>query len=214
VLGALTVQHSKSAAFDQDAVTVLQTMADQVAVALDNAAMFAQTQTALEAERRAYGEISREAWAQMLQARPDIGYVCGAQGIRAVEGQWRSELAQAAASGQIVHENGPVLAIPITIRDHVAGAIRLRKPDGALAWTGDEISLMEMLTERLGVALESARLYQDTQRRQARERAISAATSRMREPLELDAVLRTAVSEIRDALDLDELVVRLGSVHQ
>jgi hypothetical protein len=66
----------------------------------------------------------------------------------------------------------------------------------------------------MGVMADGLRLLDDTQRRQARQQAISAATSRMREPVELDAVLRAAVSEIRDALDLDELVIRLGSADE
>ena len=37
VLGALTVQDTQPGAFDRDTIAVLQTMADQVAVALDNA---------------------------------------------------------------------------------------------------------------------------------------------------------------------------------
>jgi GAF domain-containing protein len=49
VLGALSVQSTKGAAFDQDTIVVLQTMADQVAVAVDNARLFAAAQEALEA---------------------------------------------------------------------------------------------------------------------------------------------------------------------
>jgi PAS domain S-box-containing protein len=51
VIGALTVQSEKRAAFSDEDITLLQTMADQMANALQNARLFAQTQEALaEAE--------------------------------------------------------------------------------------------------------------------------------------------------------------------
>ena len=40
VLGALTVQSNETSAFDQDTITALQTMADQVAIGLENARLF------------------------------------------------------------------------------------------------------------------------------------------------------------------------------
>jgi GAF domain-containing protein/HAMP domain-containing protein len=210
VLGALTVQSSEEAAFDQDTIVVLQTMADQVAVALDNADLFTQSQAALEAERRAYGEISREAWAQMVRTRPDLGYLCNPQGIHAVESQLRPEMVQASQAGQAVQADGPTVAIPIKVRDHVAGVVRLRKSDDAGEWTAEEVALMETLTDQLGVALESARHYQDTQRRAARERLTSQVTARIRETLDMETVLKTAVQEVRQALGLPEVVIRLA----
>jgi GAF domain-containing protein/HAMP domain-containing protein len=211
VLGALTVQSSEESAFDQDTIITLQTMADQVAVALDNAAMFAQSQMALEAERRAYGESSREAWAQMFRTRPDLGYLCNPQGIHVVESQWRPAMVQASQSGQTVQDEGPTVAIPITIRDHIAGVVRLRKPDDAGEWTAEEIGLMETLAEQLGVALEEARLFGESQRRAAREQMMSEVSARIRETLDVETVLKTAAQELRQSLRLPEVTIRLGT---
>jgi hypothetical protein len=68
---------------------------------------------------------------------------------------------------------------------------------------------METVIERLGVTLDGARLYRETQITAARERTIAEATTEMREPLELEDVLQTAVREIRSVLDLDELVLKM-----
>jgi hypothetical protein len=63
----------------------------------------------------------------------------------------------------------------------------------------------------LNIALESARLHQDTQRRAIRERLISEVTGRMRQTLDVETVLKTAVDEIYQAMDLSELVIRMTS---
>ena len=59
------------------------------------------------------------------------------------------------------------------------------------------------------MALESARLYQDTQFLAEQERLISDITSKMRESLDIETVLKTAVREIRSAMDIPKVTVRL-----
>ena len=56
VLGALSLQSDRPGAFDPDTVTILQTVADQLAFAVDNVRLLASSQQALEAARRAYAE--------------------------------------------------------------------------------------------------------------------------------------------------------------
>ncbi|MBU0492649.1 MAG: GAF domain-containing protein [Chloroflexi bacterium] len=211
VLGALTVQSDHSDAFDPSTIAVLQTMADQVAVALDNARLFAESQQALEAERLAYGQITHEAWSRMTQKQSDLSYLCDIEGLHPVRDQWRIEMVQASQESQTMQPDGATLVIPVRVREHVVGAIRLRKPDGAVGWTAEEIGLMETLTDQLGVALEGARLYQDSQRRAARERLTTEITNRMRETLDMDTVLQTAIREMGQALGIPRITVRLGS---
>ena len=51
-LGALTIQSTSPAAFSGDDIAVLQTMADQLAIAIDNANLIAEAQARAERERR------------------------------------------------------------------------------------------------------------------------------------------------------------------
>jgi GAF domain-containing protein len=69
--------------------------------------------------------------------------------------------------------------------------------------------LLESLVDQLGVALENARLYEDTQRRAAREKLVSELTAQMRESLNVEVVLRTATQEIYNTLELSEVEVRM-----
>jgi GAF domain-containing protein len=210
VIGALTVQSDRPEVFDADTITVLQAMADQVAVALDNAQLFAASQEALEAERRAYGAVSHQAWRQMVRAEAELRYVCDSRGtVRLTPGQRQPEMVQAAQEGHTVQIGQSALVMPLKVRDQVLGVIRLRKRDEAGAWTEDEVRLTETITEELGLALEGARLYQDTQRRAARERLTGEITARMRETLDMDAVLQTAICEIGEALGIAEVEVRM-----
>ena len=213
VVGALTVQSDRPAAFDQEIVAVFQTMADQVAVALENARLFAESQAALEAAGRAYGEMSHEAWIELLQARPDIGYRSGEKGVAPVEGAWQPAMEQALLEGVIVRSDGDdenaALAVPIKVRGEVIGVLGTHKPAEGDDWTEGELLLLETLADQLGEALEGARLYRDTQRRAARERLIGSVATRIREVLDMETMLKTAVDVIRTQLDLPEVAVHL-----
>jgi len=214
VVGALTVQSNRPGAFDEAAIAVLQTMADQVAVALDNARLLTESQAALEAERRAYGKVSREAWERLLRARPNLGQRYDPQSILPPDGRWREEMRLAMQEGETVLDKGKpsvTLATPIKVRGHVIGVIDAHKPNDADEWTPEQITLLETLTGQLGVALESARLYQDTQRRAARERLTREITDKMRRATDVDGIVQTVVDELFNVLGASRTFARLGA---
>ncbi len=217
VLGALTIQHDEANAFDDDTIAVLQTMADQVAIALDNARLFSESQTALETSRRAYSELRRDAWIELLRTQPDMGYRSRAGSVTPATDVWRSDMEQAVQEKRTVKGDGAddgeklALAVPIKVRDDVIGILDTYKPTTSGEWTAEEIAVLETLGNQLGEALESARLYQDTQRRAARERLTSEITDKMRRATSIEDIVRTAVDELFGTMGTSRAFVRLGS---
>jgi len=216
VFGAISVQSDQPAAFDQDTLLVLQTMADQVAVALDNAYLFAEAEASLQAARRATAEMSREGWAELLRARRDLGYHSDERGILEADESWRPEALAALQSGRTVLGGGrqdggsgtaasdpQSLAVPIKVAGKVIGVVSSRKPDRVGTWSTEEIETLESLVEQMAVSLESARLYQETQTRAAREQMVAEITSRLRASLDPDTILRTTVQELGRVLQAE-----------
>lgn len=228
VIGALSVQSDRPGAFDPDTVAALQTIADQVAVAVDNARLFAETQEALETMGRAYGEATQRAWGQMLGTRADWGYAFAHHAIAPVDTAWQSEMLQAVRSGQTVlgepghpepregekeregSSGGSTVAIPLKVREQVIGALGFAK-DAGQTWSPAESALLERLVQQMGSALESAQFFQETQRRAAREQAIRQVTERMRSAVNVEAILQNTATELARALGAPRAYVRLGT---
>ena len=206
VIGVLDVQSAEPEAFTQEDVTVLQTLADQVATAINNARLFRQVEESVEAERRAYGELAGQAWAKLIHARTDLGFVSDRQATAPAGEVWKPEMQAALESGQVTQGDAATVAIPIKVRDRVIGVIDGRKRDGSGRWTQEEISLMQTLAEQSAVALESARLYQDSQRRAARERILRQVTARVRSSTDPETVLRSLLREVGTVLNRDTFV--------
>jgi GAF domain-containing protein len=210
VIGALDVQSTRVDAFDEESVGILQALADQIAVAINNARLFQQVEERAQTERRIYGELSQEGWRNLLQAEPNLAFLSHSEGIVAAQDMWRPEMHLALQTGRIAtNDEGNTVAIPIKARGQVIGVIDGRKPANTGTWTAEEIEMLEELTDRLNVNLESARLYRESQRRAVREEMVGRITARMRETLDIETVMETAAKEISEALGLLALDVRL-----
>jgi GAF domain-containing protein len=212
IIGVLNVQSAQPQAFRREDVAVLQTLADQVAMAISNAQLFQQAQESLAAERQVAAQLAQQTWQDLLRAQRALGVVRNKNGLAALamaDDVQRPEMEIARRTGQATldESSGASLAVPVKVRDHVVGVIDARKPEGA--WTQEEIALVETLTDQLGVALDSARLYQDTQLRAARERLIGEVAAHMHERLDVEAVLKTAAQEIGKRLGLNDIAIQL-----
>jgi GAF domain-containing protein len=211
IIGVLDVQSTEARAFAEQDVVILQALADQVAIAISNARLVEQAQQVAEVERRAYGALTGEAWESLLRTSQALGFYSTEQTTAPAGDLWQPEMKAALQTGGTVQDarNTRRLAVPVKVRDEVIGVIDFAKPGEGGAWTTEEIALVESLTGQLGIALDSARLYQDTQRAAARERVIGQVAGRIRETLDMEAMLRTAAEQMRQALALEDLVVRL-----
>ena len=106
------------------------------------------------------------------------------------------------------------LVAPLTLRGQVVGALGIHDESETRQWTDDEIAIVEAIIERVTLAADNLRLLDETQRRAAREQLTAEMASRIRETLDVDNILQTAAREIRDALQLHDVLVRLESPKQ
>lgn len=211
VLGALTVQSVEPDFFDEDIVTVLQTMADLLAVALSNAELYEESVRALAAARRAYGETASEAWDELLQARGVWGYRYTDGRVRPALDDWQSPTLEAIHTAALVQRQDDAtnsLALPLRVGDHTIGAITYQRQAGSGDWSTDDVQLLGVLTDQLAQTLDSARLLEATQIGAVRERMAREVTDRMRATMGWDDLMQTAVAEIGQAVSASRVFVQ------
>lgn len=210
VIGALTIQSEAPFAFDEATTATFQTMADQIAVAIDNARLFEEVQRTLETSKLAYGELSRKAWLERISARP-LQVVRNDQGVSVVGLQGHTARVSPDKNPESqTHTGNGAIHVPITVRGSVIGYLHAQKPQDYSHWNDEEREMLLTLTEQLGIALESARLFEDTLTRAERERLIGQIANRVRETLDIETVLKTAVVEMQSAMDLHEVEVHMS----
>ncbi len=165
-IGAMTVQSTKEAAFSETDISVLQTMADQVANALENARLYEEAQRRVSEVTALHQQYLKEAWDEFLPARETTGYErrgdrrlpLGNIVLPEIRETIKQKRTRALAS-----DNYAELVAPIALRGQVVGALGVQDPEGAREWTEDDIALVESVSLQAGLAIENARLFNEAQ---------------------------------------------------
>ena len=212
--GVLDIQSVEANAFSEEDISTLQIIADQLATAMQNARLFVEIQEALDTASRAYMDTSRQGWQQLLQsdAQKTIGYVGLSRGDIATANQALDKDSEKAwNTGELVQSDSkPVLHVPIHVRGFTIGVMRLAKQGDAHGWSPDEIEDVRKLADQISGSLESARLYEDAQRRAAKESVISEVTSKIGASVDLKNVLWTAAQELGRTLGDSEILIQFA----
>jgi GAF domain-containing protein len=194
-IGVLDVQSEQVGAFDQEDIATLGILADQVAVAIENARLFSQTQQSLTDSQAVYQQFIKQDWGSFTQTMKNTGYTY--DGIRTMPSEETSRSTRSNA-----------VNIPIRIRGLTVGNITLQSANPSRTWSQGEIQLAEAAAERAGLAIENYRLLTDAQRRAVKERTIGEITARIGSSVNINSILQTAVEELGRTLSGSEVVLQ------
>ena len=202
VIGVLDIQSTEEAKFTSGDIEVLQILADQVALAIQNARLFTESQDAIQKLEVVTAENVRRAWRSGSRNVKNAYRYTGGGLTTAVKDHTKISF---------VDDPSNYLQIPILLRGQQLGVISLHRK-GNTPWSESDRSLVNEISNQIGLALENARLVQATQFKAEREQTLSQMTARIRETLDVDVVLQTAIREIKQSFNLDRAEVRLKLV--
>ena len=211
IIGVLDVQSTEQNVFQEEDTDVLSTLADQVAIAIQNGRSYEITQGLLKEAQKTSGAYLRDSWRALQSREEHLGYIISDNTLKALNKPITSiQINKAISSREIVSESGktPTLAIPIRLRDQVIGVIDIHISEEH-DWDTDEVDIAQAVAERLSLALETSLLLQTTQRRAQIERATSEISSRISASTQFDSILRTAAEELSRVLGGSEVLVQI-----
>jgi GAF domain-containing protein len=213
VFGALDIQSAQARAFDDNDIMVLQGMADQIAVALENARLFQQAQINLKEIERANRLLTQQSWAAFLNTAPTDFAEFHRPGVVPFTPEETGRL----TSQESPPDQNGVVCFPLTVRDQVIGTLIVeqsadqRASSRAAGEPASGLELLEGVATQAAQAMETARLYQDAQRRAARERVLREISDRMQGATDIEALMRITAEELNKALGSSHAYVRLGA---
>ena len=210
IIGVLDVQSTEPNAFRPEDTEILYTLADQVAIAIQNARSHEATRKLLEEAQRTSESYLKEAW-RLLQAQEKrIGYHISNNTLKPIEKFIdHPYLDRVVSQGEPLVENGETgtLVVPIHLRGEVVGVLDIHVPAGH-EWDPDEVDIAKAVADRLSLALESAILLRTTQRRAEIERLTADISGKIGASVNMRNVLQTAVEELGRVLPGSEVVIQ------
>lgn len=198
IIGVLDVQSTQPNAFTSEDISILQTLADQLALAIDNARLFSETQQNLKELASLNRRLVAQAWTPRLMQR-EYAYQYDPLGIRP------------ATEVQAPTTTDPrrTLTSPILFRGQPLGLITLLREADQPEWDTWDVELFEAVVAQLGMALDNARTMEDIQTQAEKERLMSEISSRFWASADVHTILRTAVEQLGSALDVAQATIQI-----
>lgn len=205
IVGALDVQSKEAGAFSDQDVKMLSLLADQVSLAIENARLFDETRTALAEAEAVTRQFVREAWSRLPAEHHLLGYRYSVAGASPLEKPIDLAAPTSDKGTARSPETGKVI-VPITLRGETIGNLVVQSPtDGELS--REQFDLIKAVAERVALSAENARLFEETTRRAERERMVSDITGKIRSMPDPQAMVQTAIDELRKALDASRVEI-------
>lgn len=199
VIGVLDVQSVRPDAFQPTDVSVFQTMADQLAIAIENARLFEQAERDLRDIELLNRQLTGEAWRDFISGRPTSarGFRATAEGIQPIKSEAESPRSEAGA-----------ISLPLKVRGETIGVLDLTPRSGE---PPDEETrdMLAAVAERVALALDSTRLGEQAQRQAEREQFLSHLSRELHATTDLRSILRIAARSVSRALGTSRSFVHL-----
>ncbi len=229
VIGALDIQSLQPDAFSEQDIEVFQSLADQIALAIENARLFTNTQKQLEENRNLLESETRNrreieilntellgtGWRNYIQA--SLPPLHQSINIDTGEVQIEEKISDHASNTmergrlQLVRENDKqILTMPIVIENIVIGVFEFEIPLGQVISAGIFASL-ETLSDSLGVVFENARLFHQARSAASREQAVSNVAAELLKTLDMQQLANEAAPLFNDILSAQRTHIHLGA---
>jgi GAF domain-containing protein len=220
VLGVFDVQSAGQVGFSQNEIQALALVADQTGIALNHARIVADLERGLReqviANRRLQEQVAeysqRErrgvigAWSQYLEGRGKtaIGYNIEPDNTAtpipandlpdSIQHTLRSGTVQVETEG-----DERIINVPITFRDQTLGAMSFAVPKDQQL-NERQVEMARVVAERLALALENTRLFEQSQAQALRERKASEINTLLIGATDVSSVLNLAAENFNQAL--------------
>jgi len=218
IIGVLDVQSDKVNAFDQDNISIMQILTDQLGVSIERTRLLQELKQSAAAMERSFQEYSGRAWRTYLQQTRTVpGYRATAGGVEPIS-QASAESFAALSQGttQVLHGDGEnaadTLVVPIRVHGQTIGTLGLRYQGKEIPV--ETIRLVEEAANRLALALENARLVQDMRRLAMRERQINLISAQVSQSVDLETVLQNTIRELGNTLQVPKAFIQIGLLSQ
>ncbi|MCB0165865.1 MAG: GAF domain-containing protein [Anaerolineae bacterium] len=174
VLGVLDIQSEELDRFSDEDITMMQSIGNQMAIAVDNARLLNQFQTALQEVERLNHRLTREGWNQVTDEISTVGYRYNrgfSTALTSTSDVWVTPMKEAVSKKTVVkqsrsgngHPSESEVAVPLILRNEVIGVLGIKREETP-EWAEEELLAVEAVADQVSRALENARLAREQEK--------------------------------------------------
>jgi GAF domain-containing protein len=234
----LDVQQDKIAGLDEGDAGLLRALANSIAVAIRNARLFEEVETALVDAQAAQARYQAQSWEKVRHTSMSKWYHYARPNAPALDAKVVTLARQQAltqdqpvlisingsqqrdASVQ-AHENETAdlslsptaqsVVAPISLRDQVIGTLQLHPASHDHSWSEEDLAIIEAVVSQIAQTAENLRLFDETRERAARDRLLRQVSDKFRRAPDLESLMKLGIEELSRLLRPNRTFIRLGS---
>jgi PAS domain S-box-containing protein len=207
VLGILDVQSGTAGFLSQDDVLLLENLAGQIAIAIENARLRDEMEIRLEEIESLYHSISKTQGSTSddniaLSFKPGQGAV--EQNID----QWLEEIERSILQKSTYIERSPngqdasLAIVPVNMRGEIIGALGIQ-PSDLQELSQEDLEMLEAVSDQVAQALENARLFRQTKSRSEELASLNEIISAASQTLDMNTILETVMNKVLEISGFD-----------
>lgn len=221
VIGVLDAQSTQQNAFGENETAILQILADQLSIAIENSRLIQRMEAALRESRLAYQQQLQET-RQAFARHGETAFEYDRLAIRPARHTLPPSLQEQLRNGRALVLNSrqlkalkmdehiqSLLLVPLLLREEMIGVIGLERTADDREWSAEEIEIAQAIATQAALTLENARLLEESQKRALQERALGEISARISESIRIDNILRITAQELSQLLHGSEVLIQL-----
>lgn len=221
VIGVLDAQSTQQNAFGENEIAILQILADQLSIAIENSRLIQRMEAALREARLAYQQQLQET-RQAFARHGETAFEYDRLAIRPARHTLPPSLQEQLRNGRALVLNSrqlkalkmdehiqSLLLVPLLLREEMIGVIGLERTEDDREWSAEEIEVAQAIATQAALTLENARLLEESQKRVLQERALGEISARISESIRIDNILRITAQELSQLLHGSEVLIQL-----
>jgi GAF domain-containing protein len=184
ILGALEMHSSKENEFLPQDLDAYQNMANGISISIENSRLYQEAQQSIMEMQATQRQYLESVWSS-LAAEMKLQY----------------------AIGDTDQSGSHPLEVPLSLRNQVIGQI---VTNGAEEWTPEQRNLVESIAIQATLALENARLVEESQFAASQERLTNEIIGKIWASPNMDAILQTVARELGRNLEASEVEIEVS----
>jgi GAF domain-containing protein len=188
--GMLIILAERPIEFTESQINLLTTMTDQLTIVLNDLRLVEEMKATVHRMELLNQQLSGAAWERYLSGQAELtvesGHPAPASALNRVE-------------------------VPIQVRGQTVGRFALEDANADRPWSADDLTLFQTVANEVALAVDNARLIEQTQRTAQREKDIALAADKIHRASNLEEILQTAVQELSRITGLPDIAIQFGA---
>ncbi len=193
VIGALDVQSIEPDAFTQDHAQIFEVLADQLAIAIDNARLLEESNRRLQQVAELNQQLTRSSWDEFIaEEKPiDLGFNYDLLNVKPAT----------------LNDQPASASADIKVRGETVGSLSVQTNE----LSEDDTAILQAVADRVALAIENTRLVQQTRTALSKVEQLYQASRTFSSIADLQDIYRIAVSQLTNFDFLDRIIFAMSA---